>query len=187
MLAPLWLRHVVGNLLVLPQLAGRFGPFPAAHVRTNGFVVERDLMRTLERTPIRRKSDAFVVEGGKRSITRQIEELGLRPLLAGADGRAYDVPDWARSGMFWQRDQENVLLEDNQTRSTGTPTSSCDLLLATFAWGTRRRRAPDAASGRCRSQCVSSPIVITARKTQPTASIIWTVFAPSWAAVSASR
>ena len=136
-LAPLWLRHFVGSALVLPHFVGRFGPFPAAHVRTNGFLVERELMRSLERTPVRRKFDAFVVEGGRRSLTGQIAELGLRPLLAGADGLAYDVQDWARSGVFWQRGQENVLLEDNQTRAYRDSGLDLRRYYASFAWGTK--------------------------------------------------
>ena len=135
-LAPLWLRHAVGAAIVVPHFVGRFGPFPAAHVRTNGFLVERELMRSLERTPVRRKFDAFVVEGGRRSLTGQIAELGLRPLLAGADGLAYDVPDWARSGVFWQRGQENVLLEDNQTRGYRDADLDLRRYYAAFAWGT---------------------------------------------------
>jgi hypothetical protein len=135
-LAPVWARHLLGTALALPFFVGRFGPFPAAHVRTNGFMIERDLMRSLERTAVRRKFDAFVVEGGHRSLTRQIEELGLRPLLAGADGLAYDIPDWARSGVFWQRDQENVLLDDNQTRSYREADLDLRTYFAIFAWGT---------------------------------------------------
>ncbi|HEX7526014.1 MAG TPA: hypothetical protein VF327_06870 [Gaiellaceae bacterium] len=135
-LAPIWARHLVGTVLVLPFFVGRFDQFPAAHVRTNGFVIERELMRSLERTPIRRKYDAFVVESGRRSVSRQIEELGLRPLLAGADGLAYDIPDWARSGVFWQRDQENVLLDDNQTRSYRDGDLDLRTYFAAFAWGT---------------------------------------------------
>jgi hypothetical protein len=135
-LAPLWLRHGIGTARALRFFVGRFGPFPAAHVRTNGFIVERELMRSLERTPVRRKYDAFVVEGGNKSLTRQIEELGLRPLLAGADRRVYDVQDWARSGVFWQRDQENVLLEDNQTRTYRDADLDLRTFFATFAWGT---------------------------------------------------
>jgi hypothetical protein len=94
-------------------------------------------MRSLERTPVRRKFDAFVVEGGRRSLTGQIAELGLRPLLAGADGLAYDVPDWARSGVFWQRGQENVLLEDNQTRAYRDSDLDLRRYYASFAWGTK--------------------------------------------------
>ena len=134
--APLWFRHWLGTVRVLPYFVRRFGPFPAAHVRTNGFVIERELLRSLEQTPIRRKFDAFVVEGGKRSLTSQILELGLRPLLAGADGRVYDVADWARSGVFWQRGQENVLLEDNQTRTYRDADLDLRTYFATFAWGT---------------------------------------------------
>jgi len=132
---PLWLRHLLGTLRVMPYFAGRFGAFPAAHVRTNGFMLERGLMRSLERTPVRRKFDAFVVEGGHRSITSQIASLGLRPLLAGADGLAYDVPDWARSNVFWQREQENLLLEDNQTRTYRDADLELRTYFARFAWG----------------------------------------------------
>jgi hypothetical protein len=135
-LAPLWLRHFVAATIALHHFVGRFGPYPAAHVRTNGFLVERELMCSLERTPIRRKFDAFVVEGGHRSLTRQIEELGLRALLVGADGLTYDVPDWASSGVFWQRGQENVLLEDNQTRAYRDADIDLRRYYATFAWGT---------------------------------------------------
>ena len=135
-LAPLWLRHGIGTARALRFFVGRFGPFPAAHVRTNGFLVEREVMRSLERTPIRRKYDAFVVEGGHKSLTRQIEALGLRALLAGADQQVYDVPDWARSGVFWQRGQENVLLEDNQTRTYRDADLDLRTYFATFAWGT---------------------------------------------------
>jgi hypothetical protein len=134
-LAPLWLRHLVGTAIALPFFVGRFGPFPAAHVRTNGFVIERELMRSFERGVIRRKYDAFVVEGGHLSLAGQIEKLGLRPLLAGADGHAYDVQDWARSGVFWQRGQENVLLDDNQTRAYRDADLDLRRFFATFAWG----------------------------------------------------
>jgi hypothetical protein len=134
--APIWLRHLIGTLIALPFFVGRFESFPAAHIRTNGFVIERELMRSLERTPVHRKYDAFVVEGGLKSVTRQIEGLGLRPLIAGADRQVYDVTDWARSGVFWQRDQENVLLEDNQTRAYRDADLDLRRYFATFAWGT---------------------------------------------------
>ena len=135
-IAPVWARHAFGTVLALPFFVGRFDQFPAAHVRTNGFMIERELLRSLERTPVNRKYDAFVVESGRRSVSRQIEELGLRPLLAGADGLAYDIPDWARSGVFWQRDQENVLLDDNQTRSYRNGDLDLRTYFAIFAWGT---------------------------------------------------
>ena len=134
---PLWARDLLGNALALRFFVRRFGPFPAPHVRTNGFVVERELLRSLERIPIRSKPDAFIVESGNKSLTRQIEQLGLRPLLAGADRRVYDVPEWPRSNVFWQRDQENVLLEDNQTRTYRDADLDLRTYLATFAWGTQ--------------------------------------------------
>jgi hypothetical protein len=134
-LSPVWAQHLIASIFVLPSFVRRFGPFPAAHVRTNGFVVEREVMRSLERLRIRRKYDALVVESGHRSVTRQIQELGLRPLLAGADGEAHDVADWARSGVFWQREQENLLLEDNQTRAYRDADLDLRTFYSTFAWG----------------------------------------------------
>jgi hypothetical protein len=135
LLAPLSFRHFLGSARVLPSFVGRFGPFPAAHVRTNGFIVEREMMRSLEQVPIGRKYDAFVVEGGLKSLTSQIEELGLRPLLVGANQRVYDVEEWPRSSVFWQRGQENLLLEDNQTRAYQDADLDLRTFFARLAWG----------------------------------------------------
>lgn len=134
-LLPLGLRHWVGTALLAPIFVRRFAAFPSPHVRTNGFLLDTDLLRSLERPRIRRKVDAFVVESGTRSLTRQIEARGLRAVVAGADGRAYEVDEWAASRTFWQRAQENALLDDNQTRAYADADSGVRAFLSRFAWG----------------------------------------------------
>jgi hypothetical protein len=56
-------------------------------------------------------------------------------VLAGADQRVYDVQDWPGSGVFWQRGQENVLLEDNQTRAYRDADLDLRTFFARLAWG----------------------------------------------------
>lgn len=87
------------------------------HVRTNAFMLDRDLMLSLDwQEPICDKQRAFDVEHGERSLTVQIRERGLEPLVVGRDGEAYHVGEWAKSNTFWIGDQENLLIADNATR-----------------------------------------------------------------------
>jgi hypothetical protein len=55
------------------------------------------------------------------------------------DGACYNHPDWSASATFWQGDQQNLLVADNQTRSYANGGLDRRRLLAAFAWG------PDAA------------------------------------------
>ena len=71
-----------------------------------------------------RKQDAYLIEHGRQSITRQIQRMGLRTLVVDRDGTSYDHDKWYLSGTFWQRDQEGLLIDDNQTQS-----SELDILL----------------------------------------------------------
>jgi hypothetical protein len=58
-------------------LAGRkykhyFDPFPNYHIRTNGFMISRDVMRKVHQGIILSKMDAHRFESGKRSLTKQV-------------------------------------------------------------------------------------------------------------------
>jgi hypothetical protein len=93
------------------------GPRCNPHVRTNAFMLERDLMLSLDwQEPIDTKDKAFEVEHGERSITNQIHERGLRALVVGRDGQAWDSGAWKESNTFWINEQENLLIADNATR-----------------------------------------------------------------------
>jgi len=116
------------------QLLGYEG-FPAPHVRTNAFMLDRAVLGRLRTRSIRTKMDAYDVENGRRSLTRQVQRMGLRTLLVDRDGTAYDERQWPAARTFWQGDQEGLLIADNQTRSYARGGEDRRRLLSAFAWG----------------------------------------------------
>jgi len=96
-----------------------YDPFPNHHVRTNGFMLRRELMLALRWPTIRTKMDALAFESGRDGLTRQIEARGLGVLVVGRDGVGYAPADWWRSGTYRGGDQHNLLVDDNRTRQFG--------------------------------------------------------------------
>jgi hypothetical protein len=113
----LWtsLRNLPRRVTWTLQILWFFPRFPNAHVRTNGFVLSRPIMHRLRWPRTVSKIDAYFLESGRRSLTAQVAKMGLAPMLVGKDGRGYSVEEWPTSGIFWQGEQENLLLKDNQT------------------------------------------------------------------------
>jgi len=126
------LRYVV-------DIRGRFAPFPNPHVRSNAFLVSKEVITRLRARPMVSKWSAYGFESGIDSMTRQVVAAGLKPVLAGRDGRAYEVEDWPQARTFWIGEQENLLVSDNQTRAYETGSAALRERFAFFAW----RRYPD--------------------------------------------
>jgi hypothetical protein len=114
--------------------AAAFPAFPSPHLRTNCVLVERDVWLRVTRAP-RDKLAAYRLESGRRGITARLEAIGLRALVAGRDGRAFEPSEWAASGTFWQGNQENLLVEDNQTRAYIQGDEAVRRVLSGYAWG----------------------------------------------------
>jgi hypothetical protein len=114
-----------------------FDSFPAAHLRTNAFLVDRRLFISLNsgRHRLRRKVHAFALESGRHSYTRQVRNLGLRVLVVDREGLLCEPEQWDKSHTFWQAEQERLLVADNQTRRYALGDHDRKLLLARFAWG----------------------------------------------------
>lgn len=125
------------ELPAIPEQLIRFGGFPAPHLRTNGFMIERRLLRDLRMARITRKMDAYALESGRNNITRQVRRHGLRALVVARDGETYACERWPDSGTFWQRQQEGLLIADNQTRFYASGPPPRRRVLAAFAWGER--------------------------------------------------
>jgi len=99
----------------LRRLRPGFEPFPNPHLRTNGFAMERDLILELEWGTDLTREQTVMLEGGSRSLTRQVRERGLETLVVGRDG-AYPPDRWRGSDTFRSGEQANLLLADNRTR-----------------------------------------------------------------------
>jgi len=126
----------------MPEQLLRFESFPAYHVRTNAFMIGRRTFAGLQTGRIERKRDAYVLESGRQSFTRQIQRRGLRTLVVARDGSFFDRESWPAGRTFWQGDQEGLMIADNQTRSYANGGMNRRRLLSTFAWGRQADPCP---------------------------------------------
>jgi hypothetical protein len=114
----------------------RFPKFPNMHVRSNAFMIDRDLFAAIAgQFTFTDKLDAFLFESGPNSMTRQIQTRGLEALVVGRNGQGYPPASWARSDTFRQDGQANLLIGDKQTRHfTALPLTE-RRALAQWTWG----------------------------------------------------
>jgi hypothetical protein len=134
-----WVRgrplHWARQLMTLRGARRDYPRFPNPHVRTSAFMIGRDatLERDFER--VRDKRSAYLLESGRLSITRRVQERGLRPVVVGCDGRRYDVEAWPASRTFRAGEQENLLIADNQTADYQTSSARRRRRLSLDSWG----------------------------------------------------
>jgi len=113
----------------------RFSPFPNPHVRSNTFMVRRDLLLGLKVGPIIEKVHAEQFESGRSGMTRQVQARGLEVLVVGRDGVGYPPAAWPQSRTFRMGRQENLLVSDNRTRQYAEADVQTQALLTRMAWG----------------------------------------------------
>jgi hypothetical protein len=112
-------------------------PFPNYTIRTNAFIVASKVFRSVRFEAIRTKRDAYRFENGGRSLTRQIRDMGLKALVVGADGCAYELQEWPWSNTFRIGQQTNLLVADNHTRAYATANEEYRVYLRSVTWGDR--------------------------------------------------
>jgi hypothetical protein len=140
--APSLLSRLHSGTVIARQLSG-FAEFPAAHLRTNGLLVERAAwLAACTRAP-RDKLAAHRMESGRRGISTRLRARG-ELLLAGREG-VFAQRDWAASNTFWQADQGNLLIGDNQSLAYARGDSLTRRVLSGYAWGTRAAPVEPAA------------------------------------------
>lgn len=115
----------------------RFPPFPNYHIRSNAFILSRDLMLKVKPGAIKDKIDAHEFESGHGSLTRQILAMNLDALVVGRDGRAYEKENWRESFTFRSGEQQNLLVADNQTRHYEKADQETRRSLTEATWGSK--------------------------------------------------
>jgi len=113
-----------------------YDPFPNPHLRTNAFMIPRDVGRRIAHGCMLTKSDAYRFESGKDGLTKQILMMNLRVLVVGKDAKAYGIEEWPHSNTFWHGDQTNLLVADKQTNRYSESEPSLRQHLNRSAWGT---------------------------------------------------
>jgi hypothetical protein len=122
---------------------GRFQPFPNPHVRSNGFMVQRERLLQFARSQIKSKLDACAFESGADSVTVQLRRAGFSAITVDSCGRGYDVEDWWRGRLFRLGNQEDLLLTDNQSRSFNTMSPGARATHIRMTWGDYLGPPPD--------------------------------------------
>ena len=117
-----------------PLRRRRWPRFPNPHLRTNAFMLARELMASLRWPEVRTKSRAWELESGRAGFTRQVWDRGLRTLVVGRDGRAYAPPEWPASATFRSGAQANLLIADNRTRQWAEADPDLRARLSRRAW-----------------------------------------------------
>lgn len=118
-----------------------FFPFPNHHIRTNAFIISRQLMLQVWPRHIINKTTAYLFENGRNCFTQRVMRRGFKPLVVGRDGRAYEKEQWAASNTFRQSAQENLLMADNQTRNYAAADFATRQYLSRLAWGNEAKPA----------------------------------------------
>jgi hypothetical protein len=123
------------QLLTLRRARRDYPRFPNPHVRTTGFMISRAALLEMGLERVRDKSSAYLLESGWRSITRRVQQSGLRAVVVGRDGRVYDVDEWPASHTFRSGDQDNLLIADNQTGDYQSSSPRLRRRLSRDSWG----------------------------------------------------
>jgi hypothetical protein len=137
----------LGTMLMLLRQSRSFTRFPSPHVRTNAFVISRDLLLEVWPSRVPNKLAAYRLENGRHSLTARVAEKGRRAVLVGRDGLVYPVEDWPYSLTFWQGTQENLLVADNRTEDYRLGDAARRLLLSRYAWAEQADPGPRAMAG----------------------------------------
>jgi hypothetical protein len=128
-------RHWPYQLLRLRAARRDYPRFPNPHIRSTAFMVDRANLVAMNLDAAQDKRDTYLLESGRRSITRQILERGLRAVVAGRDGRAYGVKGWAASRTYRSGEQDNLLVADRRTEDWQAASARVCRRLSRDAWG----------------------------------------------------
>jgi hypothetical protein len=130
------LRMLV-NFLRFIRNAYDYPLFPNPHLRTNAFLVKSSIFLEFisEKNIPKCKRDANILESGRRGFSNYLLRKKLNIYIVGRDGTKYAPHQWSKSGIFRSKNQENLLVSDNQTRSFLIACEKMKKFLEYLAWG----------------------------------------------------
>jgi len=136
--------HWIGNVVLTIRDFHLLTLFPAVHLRTNSFVIERELLLLLRAGRLSDKRRLYRFENGRDNMTAQLTALGRPPVVVDRHGAVRRAAEWPQGDVFWQGRQEDLLVADNQTRRYANGSAHHREVLSHFAWGLAARPWPDA-------------------------------------------
>lgn len=133
-----WLMTISHALHIAQRQTDGFPRFPNPHIRTNVFLLRRDVFLSMP-VPEKTKRSCFLFESGADGLTATVKKQGLKAVAVGANGRVYSELDWPSSHGFRLKSQSNLLAEDNMTDLFRDASGGRRRFLSKRAWGIRRR------------------------------------------------
>jgi hypothetical protein len=119
-----------------PELLLDFEPFPSPHLRTAAFMISHELLVRLKLFAVtNNRVDAYALESGRRSLTRQVEQLGLLVAVVDSGGSVYGPREWDRSDTYHSGDQHRLLIADRRTDEFDRANIAQRRLMAALSWG----------------------------------------------------
>lgn len=112
-----------------------YPPFPNFHVRTNAFMLRKDVLSRIRIWKMSNRLATSRFENGRRSLTRQIETMGLQAITVGRNGVGYTRETCPQANIYWQEEQPNLLVADNQTERYRLANPHQRAALSSLAWG----------------------------------------------------
>ncbi|MDQ6756637.1 MAG: hypothetical protein M3004_06845 [Bacteroidota bacterium] len=112
-----------------------FKSFPNPHLRTNGFMIWKNIFLEIKYKPLTSKLRAYSFESGRNSITNQILKNNKNVLVVDKFGNKYEINSWYDSKTFWSFNQENLLIADNQTKKYLSASENKRRIYTLIAWG----------------------------------------------------
>ncbi len=109
--------------------------FPNPHIRSNVFMIDRDLLLDVSPDRVSSKEEAYAFESGRNSISRRLMQRSLRLLVVNSEGKAFDTPDWMKSKTYRIDNQELLLASDNQSERYALSDEYERGILTMLSWG----------------------------------------------------
>jgi hypothetical protein len=131
--------HWIGNVVYTLRDAHGLTLFPAVHLRTNAFVIEREVLLSLRTGRLGSKRGVYRLESGRGNLTAQLTARGRPPVVVDRHGVVREGAEWPQADVFWQARQQDLLVADNQTRSYADGPAHHRDVLSRFAWGLAAR------------------------------------------------
>lgn len=128
-------RHWLYVLAMVARKRRHVQRFPAPHLRTNAFVIDRALFEQVCAGPVATKWDTHLVESGRRSMTARLRALGRPPVVVDRAGVARPIARWHAGDVFMQADQAGLVIADNQTAVYAGADRRERAVLSAAAWG----------------------------------------------------
>ena len=128
---------LLGALIKSIVKYNNFPKYPNPHLRTNAFIIKRELWLSLDFPGLDDKKQAHQFESGANSLTKQVLKSGKSVLVMNKHGELFEPEFWNKSKTLWSQGQRDLLVTDNFTKQYEVSPKDTQLAFQNFLWGNK--------------------------------------------------